>query len=280
MGEVYKAEDTKLGRPVAIKLLPPDATQDSTAKRRLLIEAQSASALNHPNIVTIHAIEETEGLNFIVMEYVEGETLKALIDRSGALPLTTLLDVGIQVADALEAAHEIGLIHRDIKPANILITPRGVVKVADFGLAKMVRFTTTDQVDREALTLAVNLTGPGMILGTALYFSPEQTRGEPLDLRSEIFSLGCVLYEAATRALPFSGPSVLSIMHSIAAVDPSPPRRVRPQLPREFDFVIERAMAKDKERRYFSSADMGEALRRLRATSTGTWSGFPIVYDP
>jgi hypothetical protein len=279
MGEVYKAEDTKLGRPVALKLLPPDATQDSTAKRRLLIEAQSASALNHPNIVTIHAIEETDGLNFIVMEYVEGETLKALIDRSGALPLTTLLDVGIQVAAALEAAHEIGLIHRDIKPANILITPRGVVKVADFGLAKMVRFTT-EEVDREALTLAANLTGPGMILGTALYMSPEQTRGEPLDLRSEIFSLGCVLYEAATRALPFSGPSVLSIMHSIAAVEPSPPSRVRPELPREFDLVIERAMAKDKERRYSSAAAMGEALRHLRAATTGTWSGFPIVYDP
>ena len=277
MGEVYKAEDTKLGRHVAIKLLPPDATQDATAKRRLLTEAQSASALNHPNIVTIHAIEEADGLDFIVMEYVEGETLKACIERSGALPLTTLLDIGIQVADALQAAHAIGLIHRDIKPENILVTPRGHAKVLDFGLAKIVRLIN-DEVDSEAATLA-NLTDPGTVLGTAAYMSPEQTRGESLDLRSEIFSLGCVLYEAATRVRPFAGPSMLAIMHAIAAIDPPPPSRVRPELPSEFDLIIERALAKDKERRYSSAAEMGDALRSLRATLTGGWPGFPIVYD-
>jgi len=165
MGQVYRAEDTKLGRYVAIKLLAPDATRDQTAKRRLLAEAQSASVLNHPNIVTIHAIEEVDGVDFIVMEFVEGETLTSYLATNGALQLTSLLDVGIQVADALEAAHSVGLIHRDIKPANILITPKGVAKVADFGLAKMVRFTT-DEIDREALTLAANLTGPGIVLGT------------------------------------------------------------------------------------------------------------------
>ena len=189
MGQVYKAEDTKLGRHVALKLLAPEATQNDTARRRLLKEAQSASSLNHPNIVTIHAIEEAEGQDFIVMEYVEGETLKAYIERSGALPLTILLDIGIQVADALDAAHAIGLIHRDIKPANILITPRGQAKVADFGLAKTVR---PSHIDFEAPTL-VELTDAGTILGTVAYMSPEQTRGETLDLRSEIFSLGSVL---------------------------------------------------------------------------------------
>src|SRR6185369_1366777 len=185
MGQVYRAEDTKLGRYVALKLLTPDATRDQTAKRRLLAEAQSASVLNHPNIVTIHAIEEVGGLDFIVMEFVEGETLTAHLANNGALPLPSLLDIGVQVADALEAAHAIGLIHRDIKPANILITPKGIAKVTDFGLAKQVRMST-DEIDREALTLAASLTGPGIVLGTASYMSPEQTRGEALDARSEI----------------------------------------------------------------------------------------------
>ena len=279
MGQVYRAADTKLGRYVALKLLAPDATRDQTAKRRLLAEAQSASVLNHPNIVTIHAIEEVDGTDFIVMEFVEGETLTSHLASNGALPLTSLLDIGIQVADALEAAHSVGLIHRDIKPANILITPKGVAKVADFGLAKMVRLST-EEIDREALTLAANLTGPGIVLGTAAYMSPEQTRGEPLDVRSEIFSLGSLLYEAATRTRAFSGPSALAIMHAIAAIDPPPPSALRPELPREFDLILERALAKDKTRRYHSCREIADALRSLRSSITGTWSGIPIVYDP
>lgn len=278
MGQVYRAEDTKLGRHVALKLLARDATSDVTAKRRLLAEAQSASALNHPNIVTIYAIEEAEGIDFIVMELVEGETLTAHLALNGALPLTALLDIGIQIADALDAAHSLGLIHRDIKPANILITPKGVAKVTDFGLAKMVRFST-EEIDREALTLAANLTGPGLVLGTAAYMSPEQTRGENLDVRSEIFSLGSLLYEAATRTRAFSGPSVLAIMHAIAAIDPSPPSKLRPELPREFDVIIERALAKEKTLRFSSASEMADALRSLRASTTGSWSGLPIVYD-
>jgi serine/threonine protein kinase/tetratricopeptide (TPR) repeat protein len=277
MGEVYQAEDTKLGRTVAIKVLPAAANENLTAKRRFLKEAQSASALNHPNIVTIHAIEEAEGLDFIVMEYIEGQTLKAMIERDGALPLAKLCDIGIQVADALEAAHEIGLVHRDVKSANILVTPRGLAKVLDFGLAKIVR-TVADAVNNEAPTL-VNLTDEGTVLGTAAYMSPEQTRGEVLDSRSDIFSLGCVLYEAATRSLPFTGPSMLAVMHAIATTDPAAPSRIRPELPREFDMIIERALAKDKDRRYQSVAEMAEALRSLRATLTGQWSGAPIVYD-
>ncbi len=277
MGEVYKAEDTKLGRTVAIKLLLAGFNEKPLARRRFLQEAQSASALNHPNIVTIHAIEEVEGLDFIVMEFVEGQNLKRLIGAEGALPLTRLLDIAIQTADALEAAHDINLIHRDIKSANILVTPRGQAKVLDFGLAKVVR-TIADMVDGEAPTLT-NLTDEGTVLGTAAYMSPEQTRGQALDGRSDLFSLGCVLYEAATRSLPFSGPSMLAIMHAIATIDPPMPSRIRPELPREFDLILERALAKDKERRYSSAAEMGQALRSLRASFTGEWLGGPIVFD-
>src|SRR5437899_1571580 len=236
MGEVFKAEDTKLGRTVALKLLPATANDNATAKRRFLKEAQAASALNHPNIVTIHAIEEAEGIDFIVMEFIEGETLKTTIDRDGALPLANLLDMAIQVADALAAAHEISLIHRDVKSANILMNSRGRAKVLDFGLAKIVR-TIADGFDGEAPTL-MNLTDEGTVLGTAFYMSPEQTRGETLDARSDIFSLGSVLYETATRSLPFTGPSVLGIMHAIATTDPTPPSRLRPVLPREFDLIL------------------------------------------
>ncbi|HEV2835275.1 MAG TPA: protein kinase [Pyrinomonadaceae bacterium] len=278
MGQVYKAEDTKLGRHVALKLLAPDATQDITAKRRLLSEAQSASVLNHPNIVTIYAIEEAEGVDFIVMELVDGETLSTHLALNGALPLPSLLDIGIQITDALQAAHTVGIIHRDIKPSNILITNKGIVKVTDFGLAKLVR-ANIDAIDREALTLAANLTGPGVVLGTAAYMSPEQTRGEPLDARSEIFSLGTVLYEAATRTKPFPGPSMLAIMHSIVAVEPPPPSKLRPELPREFDVIIERALAKNRDLRYVSAGEIGDALRSLRASVSGAWAGFPIVYD-
>src|SRR6476620_6614054 len=279
MGRVYKAEDTKLGRHVALKLLPPESYEDLNAKRRLLAEAQAASVLNHPNIVTIYAIEEAEGLDFFVMEYVEGETLTAHLALNGALSLSSLLDIGIQIADALQVAHASGIIHRDIKPGNILITSKGAIKVTDFGLAKLLR-VSTDQIDREALTLAANLTGPGIVLGTAAYMSPEQTRGETLDARSEIFSLGSLLYECATRTRAFSGPSVLAIMHAIAAIDPQPPSKLRPELPREFDLIIERALAKEKTLRYSSAGEMADALRSLRSTITGTWSGIPIVYDP
>jgi serine/threonine protein kinase/tetratricopeptide (TPR) repeat protein len=277
MGEVYQAEDTKLGRKVAIKLLPAGTHEDANARRRFLREAQSASSLNHPNIVTIHAIEEVDGRDFIVMEYVEGQTLKELVERDGALPLARLLDIGIQAADGLEAAHEVNLIHRDIKPANILVTSRGHAKLLDFGLAKFVR-TVANGVDYEAETLH-NLTDEGTLLGTVSFMSPEQTRGEILDARSDVFSLGCSLYEAATRSLPFSGPSILSVMHAIAVTEPLAPGRLRPELPREFDLIIERALAKEKERRYGSAAELAQALRNLRASLSGPWSGSPVVYD-
>jgi len=276
MGEVYKAEDTKLARTVAIKVLPPDISQDAVPRRRFVQEAQSASVLNHPHIVTIYAIEECEGLHFIVMEFVEGQTLKSLIHLEGAMPLTRLLTVGLQAADALDAAHSVNLIHRDIKSANILINSRGQTKILDFGLAKFVR--PISPVDYDAPTLA-NLTNEGTVLGTAAYMSPEQTRGETLDGRSDIFSLGCVLYEAATRLMAFSGPSVLSIMHEVASVEPQAPSRLRPELPPEFDLIIERALAKDRERRYQTAGEMAQSLKTLLNSLSGPWMGGPIVYD-
>ncbi|HET6893125.1 MAG TPA: protein kinase, partial [Pyrinomonadaceae bacterium] len=278
MGEVYRSWDTKLARNVAIKLLPAETTKDPTARRRLLKEAQSASALNHPNIVTIYSIDEVGGLDFIVMEYIEGETLKSLIERTGPLPAPTLIDVGIQVAEALDAAHSIGLVHRDIKSANILLTPRGHAKVLDFGLAKMVR-QLVDEIDHEAPTI-MSITDAGIVMGTAAYMSPEQTRGENLDGRSDIFSLGSVLYEAATGQLPFSGPTMLTVMHNVAMTAAIPPSRQRQDLPPEFDLIIERVLAKDKERRYSSAAELALALRSLGESSFETASGFAQMAKP
>ena len=266
MGEVYKAEDRKLGRPVAIKLLPAGTAQDETARARLVREARSASALNHPNIVTIHSIDEAEDYTFIVMEFVEGQTLAALIQQ-GALPFPKLLDLSIQVADALASAHSIGLIHRDIKPQNILITSRGQAKILDFGLAKIVR-PMLEGAQTQFATLSADLTDAGAISGTVAYMSPEQTRGEALDARTDIFSFGTVLYQAATGKLPFHGPSVLSMMHGIAAIDALRPTAINRDLPREFDLIIERALAKDREKRYFSATELADALRALKGSET------------
>jgi hypothetical protein len=255
MGAVYEAEDLKLGRRVALKLLPAGANPDPQARQRFLREARAASALNHPNIVTVHAVEEADGLDFIVMEYIDGETLGARIAR-GPLGWPELVDLGVQLAEAVAAAHAVGIVHRDLKPSNVLITPAGRVKVLDFGLAKKARALG------EA-TEASGLTDTGLVIGTIPYMSPEQTRGEPLDARSDIFSLGCVLHEAATGARPFKGPSALAIMHEIATVDPPRPSALRPDLPPGFDLVVGRALAKDREQRYASAADLALALRGL-----------------
>ena len=265
MGEVYKAEDSRLGRYVAIKRLPPKAAQDDNAKQRLLREARSASALNHPNIVVIYAIEAVEGSDFIVMEYVEGETLKAMIGR-GPLELPQLLDIGAQVAEALAAAHALGLIHRDLKPANIVVTPHGRAKVLDFGLAKM-HLPQAGTCDFDGVTLTADLTDSGAIIGTVAYMSPEQTRGEPLDLRTDLFSLGSVLYEAATGRAPFRGPSLLATMHDIAMLNPTSPGAFRPDLPRDFDVLLEKLLAKDRDRRDCPAAELAVALRRLAGSA-------------
>ncbi len=278
MGEIYQADDLKLGRRVAIKLLPPDTAQDVQAKERFLREARAASALNHPNIVIIHAIEESDGLNFIVMEYVEGESLWTRILR-GPIELTQVLDWGVQIADALDAAHAVGLIHRDIKCSNILITPRGQAKVLDFGLAKMIGPMPSDS-DTAAVTMLLRLTSPEVIVGTVDYMSPEQVRGEALDGRSDIFSLGIVLYQAAAGILPFNGPSVISIMHEITAVDPRPPSAIKRDLPREFDLIIERALAKDRERRYAAGAALADEVPKLRGPISAKLSGIAATVEP
>ncbi len=275
MGEVYKAEDLKLGREVAIKLLPPGGPADDKARQRFLREARSASALNHPNIITIHSIDESDGLDFIVSEYIGGESLKARLDQ-GPLDFMQVLDLGSQVSDALAAAHNVNLIHRDIKAANILITPRGQAKVLDFGLAKIVQ-TLPSEIDKEASTMVADITDAGQIMGTVSYMSPEQTRGEPLDPRTDIYSLGVVLYEASTGRLPFTGPSLLSIMHEIATGYPTPPSAIKPGLPLEFDLIIERALAKDRDRRYSTASEFGEALKVLKGTSTDSFFGFALA---
>lgn len=259
MGEVYKAEDLKLGRQVALKLLPPGTAEDKKGKRRLLQEARAASALNHPNIVTIHSIEESDGFDFIVMEYVEGQTLKSVIEK-GPMEASRLLELGAEISDALFAAHSAGFIHRDIKPSNILVSSRGQAKILDFGLAKIVPLIDKPVSGEHTMS---KLTRTGMILGTVAYMSPEQTRGEPLDSRTDIFSLGCVLYEAATGKVPFSGPSILSVLHEIATVDPPSPSTITSNVPEGLDTIIQRALAKNKEQRYSSAAELAQALRAL-----------------
>ena len=256
MGEVYRADDLKLERQVAIKILPSWAAGDRMAVERFVREAKLASALNHPHIVTMYAIEDSDSAPFLVMEYIEGETLRARLHRS-PLELPELVAIGSQVADALEAAHRVGLIHRDVKSTNILLTADGKAKVVDFGLAKRLPGARADAPD------ATRLTATGAVVGTAAYMSPEQTRGEALDPQTDVFSLAVVLYEAATGRLPFEGPSMLSVLHEIALVEPPAPSRARPGLPRELDQVLLRGMAKDKARRYSSAADFAAALRAL-----------------
>jgi tRNA A-37 threonylcarbamoyl transferase component Bud32/Tfp pilus assembly protein PilF len=273
MGEVYRAVDTRLHRTVAIKILRHDKLADADTKRRFLQEARAASALMHPNIVVLYDISSDAGVDFLVMEYVPGQTLKERI-KAGALPLGELVRFGAQIASALAAAHALGIVHRDIKSANIMVTPESQAKVLDFGLAKLTH-SPNENAEAETKTVASE-TAPGIVMGSVAYMSPEQTRGEPLDGRSDIFSLGCVLYEAATGKLPFQGPSMYAVMHEIATATPRPPRVSNGNLPPEFDRVIERAMAKDKKDRYSSAAEMMQALEALHAHSEATLPGRPI----
>jgi serine/threonine protein kinase/Tol biopolymer transport system component len=268
MGEVYRARDTRLGRVVAIKVLPSERMADESRRRRFVQEARAASALNHPNIVTIYEIESADGIDFIVMEYVAGEPLDAVIPPQG-MRLGDVLRIGIPVADALARAHAAGMVHRDVKPGNVLVGTDGVVKVVDFGLAKLVTFEPGTP-DHETMTEdggAGPLAGPGTVAGTAGYMSPEQAMGKGVDARSDVFSLGAVLYEMVTGERAFAGGSTAETLAAVVRDQPKAPSEVVPNVPRDFERLIQRCLRKEPERRFQHMLDVKLELEQIKEDS-------------
>src|SRR5215831_18073320 len=262
MGEVYLAEDTRLGRKAALKFLPAHFMNDKASVRRFEREARAASALNHPNIITVYEVGQSHSRHFMASEFVEGATLRQHF-KAGPMTVAQVLDVAIQVASALAAAHAAGIIHRDIKPENMMLRPDGLIKVLDFGLAKLVE-TQALSTNSGARTLVNADTDPGTVMGTVAYMSPEQARGQKVDPRTDIFSLGVVIYEMIAGRAPFEGETASHVIVSILEKEPAPLFRSSPDVPSELERIVSKALAKDKDERYQTVKDLLIDLKRLK----------------